>query len=437
MKIALAQLNYHIGNFEANSAKIKAAITDARKEGADLVVFSELSVCGYPPQDLLEFDDFISRSLETVEEIAAECRDIAAIVGAPSRNEKKGKKLFNSAFLLAEGKIDSVVHKGLLPTYDVFEEYRHFEPETSSKILTYKGFRIALTICEDLWNLGDHPLYTFCPMDALIKANPHVMLNIAASPFSYEQQMERRDVMLKNVEKYGLPLLYINHVGAQTDLIFDGGSLVIDSEGELLDELQYFEEDLRVYELTDRNGRTEITKQKEREATYFVKSKTEWIYEALVLGIRDYFAKMGFRKAVLGLSGGIDSAVVLALAERALGNENVYAILLPSQFSSDHSVKDSQEMCRTLHVPYDIIPIKDIYNAAEKGLHPLFRGLPFGITEENLQARIRGLLLMAISNKQGYILLNTTNKSEMATKQMYTAWPGILTGTWRSFPRTS
>jgi NAD+ synthase (glutamine-hydrolysing) len=411
MKIALAQLNYHVGDLSGNASRMKSTIAEAKKRGADLVVFPELAICGYPPKDLLEFSSFVNSCEQHIREIAGECRGIAAVAGSPSRNPGKGKSLFNSAFFMYEGEVQAVVHKGLLPTYDVFDEYRYFEPDESSKIIEYKGFRIALTICEDLWNLGDHLLYQMCPMDRLSKEAPDLMLNIAASPFSYEQQEQRHRILSENVARYGLPLLYVNHVGAHTDLIFDGGSLVMDASGRLVGKLGSFREDLRIY--TVEKGAV-MPAEGESAAAPHTPSRIESIHDALVLGIRDYFAKMGFTKAILGLSGGIDSAVVLYLAVQALGAEQVKAVLLPSQFSSDHSVSDAVQLARTLQVSYDTIPIKGMYDRAESSLEPFFRGLPFSLAEENLQARIRGLLLMALSNKFGYILLNTTNKSEMA-----------------------
>lgn len=413
MKIALAQLNYHIGNFEHNTRKIKQAIGEARERGADLILFPELAVCGYSPQDLLDFEEFIGKCSAAIDEIAAECRGIAAIVGSPSRNMEKGKSLFNSAFFLADGEIKQVTSKALLPTYDVFDEYRYFEPDSSPKIIEYKGFRFALTICEDLWNLGDHPLYKACPMDELVKGAPDIMLNIAASPFSYEQQAQRRHILNQNVSKYRLPLFYVNHVGAHTGLVFDGGSLVIGADGQLLDELSYFKEDLKIYTISGERGKLGVSRT-ESSAANLPASKIEFIYQALVLGIRDYFGKMGFKNAILGLSGGIDSAVVLCLAAEALGAGNVRALLLPSQFSSDHSIKDAVDLAKNLGVNYDTIEIEPVFKQYEAALTPFFSGLPFNVAEENLQARVRGVLLMAMSNKFGDILLNTTNKSEMA-----------------------
>lgn len=407
MKIALAQLNYHIGNFEANTTAIKSSIDKAKTMGADLVVFAELSICGYPPRDFLEFDDFIQRCTDAVNDIASTCVGIAAIVGAPAVNPRvEGKNLFNAAFFLADGKVQSQHHKALLPTYDVFDEYRYFEPATAFQCIHYKEHRIALTICEDLWDVEDDLMYTRWPMDELMPQKPTVMINIAASPFNYNHANNRLKVLQRNVNKYGLPAIYVQHVGAQTELIFDGGSMVLNSRGELVKELAFFEED---FQLLDLNVINQITPIHINNST-----PIERIHDALVLGIRDYFHKMGFRKAILGLSGGIDSSLVLALAAKALGKENVLPVLMPSEYSSSHSVDDSVLLCKNLSIHYDTIPIKKGYDALLETLEPQFKGTPFNTAEENIQARIRAVILMGIANKHGYILLNTTNKSEAA-----------------------
>ncbi|MCZ4242711.1 NAD+ synthase [Pedobacter punctiformis] len=409
MKIALAQLNYHIGNFEFNTQKIISNIEAAKGKGADLVVFAELAICGYPPRDFLEFDEFISLCENAAREIAKHCTDIACIVGLPVRNDVlQGKDLFNAAYFIEGGKVKAITKKALLPTYDVFDEYRYFEPATRFKCIDFKGKRIALTICEDLWNINDNPLYVSNPMDELIKEQPDVMINIAASPFSYTHDEERIRVLADNAKKYKLPLFYVNQIGAQTEIIFDGGSLVFDAEGEKKAEMKSFEEDLQVFDLEE----VESVRNKYPEGPRA--TDIEQIHDALILGIRDYFKKSGFTKAVLGLSGGIDSAVVCALACRALGAENVMAVLMPSKFSSDHSVQDALGLANNIGCMHEIIPIKEAAEAFDHMLAPAFKGLPFNLTEENIQARIRGTVLMAMSNKFGYILLNTSNKSECA-----------------------
>ncbi|MBC35208.1 MAG: NAD+ synthase [Bacteroidetes bacterium] len=406
MRIALAQINYHIGNFSSNIQKVKDTIQKAKTENADLVVFSELAVSGYPPRDFLEFDDFIDQCYDALNEIAKDTDGIGIIIGCPTRNDaEKGKPLFNSGVFIADGKIVSMHHKALLPNYDIFDEYRYFEPNKKFEIINFRGKKIALTICEDLWNVGNDPLYTLNPMDELMQYEPDLMVNIAASPFHTEQAKQRKEILLENVRKYELPLFYVNHVGAQTELLFDGGSLVLNAEAEICNELNYFEEDFKVIDTNDLQCNSAELKEF---------SKMELIHDALVMGVRNYFQKLGFKKAILGLSGGIDSAVTAVIAARALGAENVRAILLPSEYSSDHSIKDAEDLAKNLGCEYDIISIKDAYQTMTNNLDPYFNGLPFDITEENIQARLRGVILMALSNKFGYILLNTSNKSEAA-----------------------
>jgi NAD+ synthase (glutamine-hydrolysing) len=411
VKIALAQLNYHIGNFADNILKIRHSIARAKKEQADLVIFAELAVSGYPPRDFLEFDDFIERCQHAVNEIAIECQGIAAVIGCPVANpDIKGKNLLNAALFLEDGTIKDSYYKALLPNYDVFDEYRYFEPGRKFNLVEFKGKKIALTVCEDLWDVGADPLYVLNPMDDLIKGNPDFIINIAASPFHYEQANIRREILLENAKKYSLPIFYINHVGAQTELLFDGGSMVIGPGAEVWDELKYFEEDFRVYDLEDvKSSPVHFS-----PAGSGKDHRIALIHDALVMGIRNYFQKLGFKKAILGLSGGIDSAVTMVLAAEALGHENVWAVLLPSAFSSDHSIKDAVDLAVNAGCRHDIIPISPSFDALEQTLAPWFNNLPFDIAEENLQARIRGVILMALSNKFGHILLNTSNKSEAA-----------------------
>ncbi len=436
MKIALAQQNYHIGNFEDNTRKIIAAIEEAKRLQADIVVFSELSICGYPPRDFVEFNDFINKCYDSIDKIKNHTANIAVIVGSPERNPtKEGKDLFNTAWFLYDQKIHSVARKTLLPTYDVFDEYRYFEPAYEWNVIEFKGKKIALTICEDLWNINDNPLYRLCPMDQLIDQQPDVMINISASPFDYDHDEDRKEILRANVLKYKLPMFYCNAVGSQTEIIFDGGSIVYDASGNLVKELKYFEEDFQVIDLempTQKSAvdwnQTETIREMDKEMRvskiadpdkiieYLVDDNNiRQIHQALILGIRDYFGKMGFRKAILGSSGGVDSAVVLALACEALGKDNVKAVLMPSHYSTSHSVTDAEQLSKALGNPYDIIPIKNVYDAFLTTLQPVFKDLPFSIAEENIQSRSRGNILMAIANKFGYILLNTSNKSELAT----------------------
>lgn len=424
MKIILAQQNYHIGNFESNTQKIIAAIEEGKKQHADLMVFSELCICGYPPLDLLDFTNFIEKCNESIDMIRSHTQGIGVLIGTPSVNEKKeGKNLFNSAYLLYNNTIVDVVHKSLLPTYDVFDEYRYFEPAYAWHTMMFNGKKLAVTICEDIWNLGDNPLYRICPMDALIKEQPDVMINLSASPFDYTRIEERKAIIQANVAKYKIPLIYCNTVGSQTEIIFDGGSLVFDKDANLLKEGKYFEEDMLTVNFLD-NGSfeemsiatsKEISSVKWNPSVYDQHLHTDRIYDAIVLGVKDYFSKMGFKHAILGSSGGIDSAVTLAIACEALGNENVHALLLPSQYSTGHSVDDAVALSKKLGNPYDLIAIQPVFDAFMDQLKPIYKDLPSDLAEENIQARTRGNLLMAVANKFGYILLNTTNKSECAT----------------------
>jgi NAD+ synthase (glutamine-hydrolysing) len=476
MKIFLAQQNYHIGNFEDNAKKIIDGINKAKEVGADLVMFSELCICGYPPRDFLEFKDFIRHCYDTLDRIKQHADDIGVLVGSPAHNpQKEGKDLFNAAFLLHEKEIKAEIHKTLLPNYDVFDEYRYFEPAFEWKCIDFKGKKLAVTICEDIWNLGDNPLYRITPMEMLIKEKPDVMLNISASPYNYAADVVRRSIMEAHTLKYGLPMLYCNTVGSQTEIVFDGGSLIYDANGNLVKEMKYFEEDYYLADLaslkssggeplrsntlpieacfnpyhiaeskeSDNPSTTTVNtpiavnsqaseKKEGSERRYYyspaevgrdsdtLKYLTETkniqeIHDALILGIRDYFTKMGFKKATLGASGGIDSAVVQALAVEALGKENVHVLLMPSQYSSDHSVTDAEKLSSNLGNRYDLIAIKNVYESFLQSLHPIFKDLPFNVAEENIQSRARGNLLMGVANKMGYILLNTSNKSELAT----------------------
>lgn len=424
MKIFLAQQNYHIGNFESNAQKIICAIDEAKKQGGDLVVFSELSVCGYAPRDFLEFDDFINKSYAAIDEIKLHADTIGVLVGAPDRNPvKEGKDLFNAAFLLYEKEVKGIAHKTCLPNYDVFDEYRYFEPAYEWNVMEFKGKKLAVTICEDIWNLGDNPMYRICPMDELMKQQPDVMINLSASPFDYTHNEDRKATIKSNVAKYKLPLFYCNAVGSQTEIVFDGASLVFDKDANLCGQLPSFQSSMQSFVLNDDGtigapvvepaGR--VPDKELNPAALEEDLNIAMVHDAIVMGIRDYFSKMGFSKAIVGSSGGIDSAVTLVLACTALGKENVRAVLMPSQFSTPHSVNDAEQLSLNLGNPYDIIPIENIYNSFLEELKPVFNAMPFGIAEENIQSRTRGNLLMAIANKFGYILLNTSNKSELAT----------------------
>jgi NAD+ synthase (glutamine-hydrolysing) len=415
MKITVAQLNYHIGNFKKNKELICNAIGKAKSENSDLVIFSELCIPGYPPLDLLDRLDFIERCNETVLDIAKECNGITAIVGSPTLNRNpEGKKLFNSALVLSEGKIVYSANKALLPTYDIFDEYRYFEPETRFNVFIFNGLKLAITICEDLWD--EQPfdnefektrLYTLSPMEEISNLKPDLIVNISASPFSYSKIEAKENIFKSKARKYKIPVVSVNQTGGNTELIFDGASILVNSKGEIFDRLPFFEERVKTYDYNEINSTVNLMKENSL-------GTISLIHKALVTGIRDYFSKTGFTSAIIGLSGGIDSAVCLCLAVEALGEKNVRALLMPSRYSSEHSVNDAVALSKTLNIRYDILNIEEPFHAFEEVLKPLFEGKPRDITEENVQARIRAVLLMALSNKHGNILLNTSNKSEAA-----------------------
>ena len=424
MKICIAQQNYHIGNFEQNTEKILGAIEAAKNQGADLILFSEMSVCGYPARDFVEFEDFINKCYQSIDAIKQAADTIGVLIGSPARNpNKKGKDLYNAAFFLYEQKVVAEIHKTLLPTYDVFDENRYFEPADEWKVIEFKGQKLAITICEDIWNLGDNPLYRICPMDKMMDQSPNILLNLSASPFDYTHDEDRKATIKSNVLKYKIPLFYCNAVGSQTEIVFDGSSLVFDKDANLCGALPMFESALATFECnTDGTINAPILEPANRmpnkelnPITLIPTLNIEQVYQALVLGVKDYFNKMGFTKAIIGSSGGIDSAVTLAIACEALGKENVHAVLMPSPYSTDHSVNDAVALSQNLDNKYDIIPIKEVYEEFLTTLKPLFKDLPFSLAEENIQSRSRGNILMAIANKFGYILLNTSNKSELAT----------------------
>lgn len=424
MKICIAQQNYHIGNFEQNTVQILSAIAAAKKEGADLILFSEMSVCGYPARDFVEFNDFINKCYSSIDIIKEAADTIGVLIGSPARNpNKKGKDLFNAAFFLYEKKIIAEIHKTLLPTYDVFDENRYFEPADQWNIISFKGKKLAITICEDIWNLGDNPLYRVCPMDKLMEQAPDILLNLSASPFDYTHDEDRKATIKANVLKYKKPLFYCNAIGSQTEIVFDGGSLVFDKDGNLCGALPLFESAIASFECNEDGTintpiieKAELVPNKELNPAMLVPAlNIDQVYKALVLGVKDYFSKMGFKKAIIGSSGGIDSAVTLAIACDALGKENVFAVLMPSPYSTEHSVQDAIQLSKHLQNEYTIIPIEEVYESFLNTLKPIFKDLPFSLAEENIQSRSRGNILMAIANKLGYILLNTSNKSELAT----------------------
>jgi len=415
MKITLAQLNYHIGDFEGNGNLIKGAIRKAKKEGSELIILSELCIPGYPPLDLLDRKDFIERCRLAAEDIAGECYGITAVVGCPVVTPgTEGKKLLNSALVLSEGKIAFSVNKALLPTYDIFDEYRYFEPEKRFSLFKMKGLRIALTICEDLWDeqpfdndFEKSRLYTVSPMEELSKLDPDLIINIAASPFAYTKVEAKENIFRNKAVKYHIPVISVNQTGGNTELIFDRASLAVDRKGKIFRRLPFFTEAVETFELDDlMNERGHIESPRPEPI--------QLVYRALTTGIRDYFRKSGFSKCILGLSGGMDSAICLCLAADDLGKNNVRAVLMPSRYSSEHSVTDSVELARNLGIHYDIVNIEEPFVTFGSILAPVFKGTKEDVTEENIQARIRAVILKAISNKFGCMLINTSNKSEAA-----------------------
>ncbi len=420
MRIALCQINPTVGDLAGNVARVLADARRAAEAGADLAVFPELCVTGYPPQDLLDRPDFLDDTDAAVAHLARQLPDgLAAIVGAPVRNETPvGKRLFNTALLLAEGEIADAVSKTLLPTYDVFDEYRYFEPCPERKVVVFGGLRLGLHLCEDMWNNeggrdsgtgaeGQTHLYAANPIDELAALGIDLFVNISASPYATGKPTERRLLIRESCREHGVPFVYVNQAGANTELIFDGDSQVQSAAGDVLWRGALFAEDFFVWDTDEPGDPVEVPKE----------DVTAEIHDALVLGVRDYVAKTGdgvFEKALVGLSGGIDSAVTCALAAEALGADRVVGITMPSAYSSSGSVDDSRLLAETLGIAFHEVSIRPAVDAFGEMLAPLFAGTEEGVAEENVQARARGLTLMAVSNKFGHLLLTTGNKSEMA-----------------------
>lgn len=420
MRIAIAQLNYHVANFQDNVSKIVATLDRARQQGVDLVVFAEMALSGYPAKDFWLSPDFIVRSRQALEEVASHCQGIACILGTAVENKTgAGKPLFNVAVLLENGRVTGMTYKGLIPEYDVFNEFRYFQPASDFKCIEFKGIKLAVSVCEDLWNLDEPPLYpsTHDPMPILAAENPDLSINIAASPFSAHHFEKRQEVMRVHAMRAGSPLLYVNQAGAHADLIFDGRSMVYSAEGEMIDELAAFEEDFRIYDFENGHiqpGSTQREGEHKTQIGLDARNPIALIHKALILGIRDFFQKSAFKKAILGLSGGLDSAVVAVLACEALGPENVLAVLMPSAYSSEHSIKDAEDLIRFNGCQSLTAPIHEPAKAFLEVLSTPFEGTQPDTTEENIQARVRSIILMALSNKFGHVLLNTSNKSEAA-----------------------
>jgi len=408
VKIALGQINPTVGDFQGNAAKIIDFARRAQAEGAGLILFPELSVCGYPPRDLVERSSFVTHNREAVERIALETRGIAVICGLVTPAQAvTGKAVMNSAALLKDGKVAFLQSKMLLPTYDVFDEMRNFAPARSQVLFPFCGKQMALTICEDAWNdkhFWNKRLYTFDPVEALIHAGGTFLLNISASPYWIGKADLRRDMLATIARNYKVPVAMVNQVGGNDSLIFDGSSVVFDPSGNLIAQGKSFEEDLLYFDSDRLTGELREQPQSEEASAY----------AALVLGTRDYVHKCGFRQVIIGLSGGIDSALTAAIAADALGPENVIGVGMPGPYSSTGSIDDAHSLAENLGIRFELIPIHEIFESYRNSLKKVFAGRKEDETEENLQARARGALLMALSNKFGAIVISTGNKSELA-----------------------
>ncbi len=408
MKIGLSQINPIIGNIEYNKSKILEGYKQGIKTGVDLVILPELALCGYPPQDLIEKDEFRQAVIKATEEIAKQTNEVALIFGTITEEyDNVGTGVYNSAVLCFDGKIQFVQHKTLIPNYDVFDEVRYFESAKEVHNFEFLGEKLGISICEDIWNDADywkHRLYERDPVQRLLDKGATVLINISASPYYYGRREERKQMLSVLTKTNNIPLAYVSCVGAQTDLVFDGASLCMNGYGELVKVGKNFEEDFFIFD----------TKANYKPLVNIEKSYGEEILNALILGLKDYAAKTGFKKALVGLSGGIDSALVTYIAVQAFGNENVHVVMMPSQYSSKGSITDSEKLIENLQISSETIPIESVFNEFLKALSASFQNTKPDVTEENLQARIRGTLLMALSNKFGYLLCTTGNKSEMA-----------------------
>ncbi len=415
MRIAMAQTNPTVGDIAGNTQGIIKAIQDARRQHADLVVFSELAIIGYPPRDLLLKPSVLAQMAEAIEIIAAASQDIACLLGCVIPNTTNaGRPLYNAAVLLRNSTILAKAYKSLLPTYDVFDESRYFEPGPSVQIVSLDGHKLGLSICEDLWNdeqIFGRQLYHSNPVEQLARGGAQILFNLSASPFVLAKNEFRRKLISHQASRWNIPIVYVNQVGANDELIFDGNSMAFDARGKLLAQAADFAPDLVVFDL-DLHASVAGAP---TGASSVARQGMESIHAALVLGLRDYASKCGFKSAVLGLSGGIDSAVVACIAAEAFGPQHVLGVSLPSRFSSDHSLQDAATLAAALDIQYQVLPIEDVHRAMEHTLADCFAHSQPGLAEENLQARIRGNLLMALSNKFGHLLLTTGNKSEIAT----------------------
>jgi NAD+ synthase (glutamine-hydrolysing) len=407
MKIALAQLNPTVGDFPGNSAKILEFARIAQQRGADLVVFSELCLCGYLPLDLIERPEFLARNERELLDLASKLT-VSSIVGYAARAiGSTGKAAANAAALLANGRIEFVQHKMLLPTYDVFDESRYFQPATKQTVFSFSGQKLGITICEDIWNdktFWAKPLYERDPVAELVAQGAAVLINISASPYTIDKRFMRTDMLRSLAKAHGLPVIYVNQVGGNDSLVFDGNSIVVLPDGRVAAQASSFVEDLILFDT--KTGSGELHAQPEEEL--------ELALQAIICGTRDYVCKSGFRKVVVGLSGGIDSSVVAAVAVAALGRENVLGVSMPGPYSSEGSRTDARKLAENLGIDFLTLPITEVFNSYRAALAGPFKGRPEDVTEENLQARVRGNFLMALSNKFGSMVLSTGNKSEMA-----------------------
>lgn len=408
MTVAIAQINTRVGDLKNNSAKILEYIQKARQSGADLVVFPELTICGYPPEDLVEKKAFVKKNVDTLNSLVPYTAGIGVLCGFAQPNEStEGHPVFNAAALIDDGKITGIQHKSLLPNYDVFDEMRHFEPAKEKRVFSFRGMKLGIGICEDSWNDKDfwkQRLYHTDPIEDLIRQGADLLLNISASPFHVNKNLLRLNMFRSIAQKYRKPCIFANLVGGNDSLIFDGSSFAMRSDGSILTQAAPFSEDLKIVDMN--NGLP--------ASNSWNMTEEEQILDALVLGLSDYLRKCAFKKAIIGLSGGIDSALVAAIAARSLGKENLIGVLMPSRYSSRHSVNDAKALAENLGIEYRIIPIEPMYQSFLESLKPQFNGLPEDITEENIQARIRGNILMALSNKLNAMVLSTGNKSELA-----------------------
>ena len=420
MKIAFAQINSTIGDFENNTEKMMRFIEKAKDRNCDLVVFSELVISGYPPRDFLEKKDFVFANLNHLHKLVESVRGIGVICGFADNNPRQhGMPLFNSAILFEDGTVLHQANKRLLPAYDVFDETRYFEPGTEYSSVFYKGCKIGLTICEDIWNDKDffsNRIYPVDPVARLIEAGANLIINISASPYHVRKREFKWDMLSNISKKYNVPILYVNQVGGNDSVLFDGISTAFDSTGRIAARARDFEEDMVVFDAEAQKG----------EFHPITGTDAESVLQALIMGTKDYVHKCGFRKALVGLSGGIDSAVTASIAVCALGKENVMGVFMPSQFTSRENFEDTRQLTENLGIEIIRVPITDIFEKFLQKLSPVFKGVATEVTGQNIQARIRGTLLMALSNKLGSLVLSTGNKSEMAVG--YCTMYGDMTG---------